>query len=153
MKYSELYRRAAEHYADELAGGVLGLFWRTPGWRSGQAATGRRGDEVGLGAGREVPGPACYLRGRIVGIGDVDADVATVRVHERQRLPGASRPVGFGEQPHARVEHIEDESCSGRQVSSNRLEAVRQVPGVVQMQQGVGLSGARRGTQLIALYL
>src|SRR5450756_845076 len=53
-------------------------------------------DEVGLGVGREVPRPTCNLRGRIVDLSDIDADVATVRVHERQRLPGAPHAIGFG---------------------------------------------------------
>src|ERR1700722_2503970 len=51
-------------------------------------------DEVGLGVSREVPRPACNLRGRIVDLSDIDADVATVRIHERQRLPGAPHAIG-----------------------------------------------------------
>jgi hypothetical protein len=53
-------------------------------------------DEIGLGVSREVPRPACNLRGRIVDLSDIDADVAAVGIHEPQRLPGAPHAIGFG---------------------------------------------------------
>ena len=33
---------------------------------------------------------------RIVDLSDIDANVATARIHERQRLPAAPHAIGFG---------------------------------------------------------
>jgi hypothetical protein len=38
----------------------------------------------------------------VVDLGDIDADVAPIRIHERQRLPGAPHAIGFGKEAHAR---------------------------------------------------
>lgn len=54
-------------------------------------------DEVGLGVSREVPSLARNLRGRIVKPSHINADVSTLRITERQRLPSAPHAIGFGE--------------------------------------------------------
>ena len=97
-----------------------------------------RDDEVGLGVGGEVPGPAGHLRGSVVGLGHLDPHVATVGIHERQRVARAPDAVGTGQEMHVRVEHVEDETRSGCQVRAHRSQAAHQVGSLVQVEQRVG---------------
>jgi hypothetical protein len=59
---------------------------------------------------------------------------ATMGIHERQRI-ALRRRRRLGKHAHARVEHVEDEPRSGRQVPSHRPEAVHQVLSLMQMEQ------------------
>ena len=89
---------------------------------------------------RRAPGATAAPAGRCSGSRAVRRRSRPPRRSRRttSRASPATYAVGPGEHAHAGVEHVEDQSTSGRQVAPNHLETAHQAIGSVKVEQRVG---------------